>query len=260
MPELTPVVSAGEGFRSLDAGSLTLCNAPTLKVTGVTSSQVPPCAPGSPYSQVTSFEAGVRSDVARGRFTTTLTAFQTDVANELVFEVASGGLTTERASTRRGLVGSFLARPTGWLLASTALSVQTATFDTLVAGSSHYVPNVPAVLWRTDVNVHGEMARIRDVPLTGRVGVGYTLLGGRHVNDTLIGPTNNVLNALAAARYGFVEVGLDMYNALGLQYADDTQYYVSNWSFRPGQQPASAAVHTVAAPPRTVLGTVTLYF
>ncbi len=106
LPELTAVLSAGEGFRSLDAGSLTLCNAPTIKLTGVASSAQPPCSPGSPYSQVTSFEGGVRSDVARGRFITTLTAFQTNVANELVFEVAGGGLETETASTRRGIVGS----------------------------------------------------------------------------------------------------------------------------------------------------------
>ena len=260
IPELTPVVSAGEGFRSLDAGSLTLCNAPTAKLTGVASSQAPPCTPGSPYSQVTSVEAGVRSDVAQGRFTTTLTAFRTSVANELVFEAASGGLTTENASTRRGIVGSFLARPTGWLLASTALSVQTATFDTLVTGSAHYVPNVPAVLWRTDVNVHGELARIDDAPLTARAGVGYTVLAGRHVNDTIIAPTNNVLNALASVRYRFVELAFDMYNVLGLKYADDEQYYVSNWSLKPGQQPASNAVHLIAAPPRTALATLTLYF
>jgi iron complex outermembrane receptor protein len=259
IPELTPVVSVGEGFRSLDAGSLTLCNAPTIKLTGVPSSQVPPCAPGSPYSQVTSFEGGVRSDIAKGRFTTTLTAFETRVANELVFEVAAGGLTTENASTRRGLVGSFLARPTGWLLASTALSAQTATFNTLVSGSSHYVPNVPAVLWRVDVNAHGELFRIKDTPLTGRIGVGYTLIAGRHINDVIIGPMNNVLNGLASVRYRFVEVGFDMYNILGLKYADDEEYYVSNWSLTPGQQRASDAVHIVAAPPRTVLGTLTLY-
>lgn len=260
MPELTAVVSAGEGFRSLDAASLTSCNEPAVALTGTPASQQLPCKPGSPYSQVTSFEGGFRSDIARGRYTTTLTAFQTDVANELVFEVTDGGLTTERASIRRGIVGSFLARPTSWLLASTAVSFQTATFDTLVVGTSHYVPNVPAVLWRTDVNAHGELFRAGDVPVTGRVGVGYTLLAGRHVNDRIIAPANNVLNALASVRYRFVEVGFDMYNVLGLKYADDEEYYVSNWSFRPGQQPASGAVHIVAAPPRTALGTLTLYF
>jgi iron complex outermembrane recepter protein len=259
-PELTPVVSAGEGFRSLDAGSLTRCNAPTVELTGTPSSQLLPCKPGAPYSQVTSFEGGIRSQIARGRFTTTLTAFQTDVANELVFEVTDGGLTTERASTRRGIVGSFLARPTSWLLASTAVSIQSATFETLVVGTSHYVPNVPALLWRTDVNAHGELFQMRGAPVSGRVGVGYTLLAGRHVNDRIIAPANNVLNALASVRYRFVELGFDMYNVLGLKYADDEEYYVSNWSFRPGQQPASGAVHIVAAPPRTALATLTLSF
>jgi iron complex outermembrane receptor protein len=209
---------------------------------------------------VASFEGGVRSDVAKGRYTSTLTAFQTNVANELVFEVASGGLTTEQASTRRGVVGSFLARPTSWLLASTALSVQTATFDTLVVGTSHYVPNVPAYLWRTDVNVHGALFRVAGTAVTGRAGVGYTLIGGRHVNDTIIAPTNNIVNALASARYRFVELGVDVYNLLGLKYADDEEAYVSNWSFKPGQGPASNAVHIVAAPPFTALGTLSLYY
>ncbi|HTQ02279.1 MAG TPA: TonB-dependent receptor [Polyangiaceae bacterium] len=255
LPELTPVVSAGMGFRSLDAGSLTLCNASNALPT----SQLPPCRPGSPYSRVTSFEAGLRSSVDRGKFTSTLTVFQTDVANELTFAVDEGGLETERASTRRGVVGSMLARPLPWLLASTALSVQTATFDTLVAGTSHYVTNVPAILWRADVNAHGTLLELSGAPLTGRAGVGYTLIGGRHVNDRIVSPTDNVLNALASLRYGAVELGCDMYNVLGLEYADDTQYFLSNWSFQPGQQRASGAVHIVAAAPRTTLGTLTLY-
>lgn len=47
-----------------------------------------------------------------------------------------------------------------------------------------------------------------------------------------------------------------MYNVLGLKYADEEAYYVSNWSTRPGRQPASNAVHIVAAPPRTALATL----
>jgi hypothetical protein len=110
------------------------------------------------------------------------------------------------------------------------------------------------------VNAHGEISRVRGTPVTGRIGVGYTVLGGRHVNDAIIAPTNNVLNALASVRYRLVEVGFDMYNVLGLKYADDEEYYVSNWSFKPGQNPASAMTHIVAAPPRTALATLSLYF
>ena len=83
------------------------------------------------------------------------------MANELVFEVASGGLDDgEREHAARASSGSFLARPTTGSSSRRALSVQTATFNTLVVGTSHYVPNVPAVLWRTDANAHGELARV----------------------------------------------------------------------------------------------------
>jgi iron complex outermembrane recepter protein len=259
IPELTPVVSVGEGFRSLDAQSLILCNSPTPKFIGIPSSAVPPCVPGSPYSEVTSFEGGLKSDIAKGRLVTTVAAFQTDVANELVFEATQGGLTTEAASTRRGIVASIVTKPTSWLLVSSALSVQSATFNTLVLYSSHYVPNVPAQLLRVDLNAHRDLVSIQGAPLAGRLGVGYTLLAGKHVNDTIIAPMNNVLNALASVRYRFVELGVDMYNVLGLQYADDEEYYVSNWSFQPGQHLASPMVHITAAPPRTTLGTLTLY-
>ncbi len=94
------------------------------------------------------------------------------------------------------------------------------------------------------------------VPAHRTRGVGYTLLGGRHVNDAIIAPTNNVLNALASLRYRFVEVGLEMYNVLGLKYPDDEAYFVSNWSFKPGQNPASPGVHIAPAPPRTALATL----
>jgi hypothetical protein len=79
------------------------------------------------------------------------------------------------------------------------------------------------------------------------------------VNDAIIAPPNNVLNALASVRYRFVELGFDMYNVLGLKYADDEESFVSNWSFSSGQGPASLAVHLAPAPPRTALGSLTLY-
>jgi hypothetical protein len=238
-PSLSPVVSYGQGFRSLDAQSLT---------EGAT-----------PYSKVASVEAGLRAQGGRGRYTSTLSVFETIVGNELVFEAAAGGMQTESASRRSGMVGSLVARPTDWLVASSALSVNQAVFTTLVPGVSHYVPNIPAVLLRADVAARGPLLRVRGAPITGRLGVGYTLMGGRHLTDTIIGPTNNILNAGVGLRYGRVEVGVDVYNLLGLKYADDEEVYVSNWSTRPGQQPASVATHITAAPPLSCLGTVALY-
>jgi iron complex outermembrane receptor protein len=236
---ITPVVSYGEGFRSLDAQSL---------------------QEGSlPYSKIRSAEAGVRVETPKERVTASVAAFETWVANELVFEAAAGGFETESASIRRGVVGSLVARPTDWLLASTALTVTDATFSTLVAGVGHFVPSVPPVLFRADVAIRGALTTIAGKPLNGRLGVGYTFLSGKHLTDTIVGPSSNVLNAKAAVRYTWLEVGFDAYNVLNLRYADDAEVYVSNWSNKPGQQPASVATHLTAAPPLTLLGTIAVH-
>jgi hypothetical protein len=243
--ELTPVVSYGEGFRSLDAAHLHEGDS-------------------APYSKVRSVEGGVRSQVLKGRYVATASIFRTWVGNELVFEPEAGGLETQNASTRSGFVGSLLAKPFDWLLASAALSVVRATFETQTAGGNHYVPNVPPILLRADVSAHGTLARIRGRPIVGRVGAGYTFLAGRHLTDAIVGPPESILNVRAGARYGWVELDVDVYNALDGAYPDDEEAYYSNWSFAAGQQsaqqPASFARHIVAAPPRTILGTVALYF
>jgi iron complex outermembrane receptor protein len=238
---LVPAVSYGQGFRSLGAERL---------------------ADGSskPYSTVRSVEAGLRLLVPDERCTTRVSVFETRVANELVFEATSGGLELQNESVRRGFVGSVVARPFDWLVASTALSITRATFATRVPGVSHYVPSVPSALFRGDATARGRVGTLRNVPFTGRIGVGYTLLGGRHLTDTITAPTHHVVSASGALRSGAIEVGIDVYNVLGSKYPDDEQVYVSNWSLLPGQQPASTATHLTAAPPRTILGTVSLYF
>ena len=238
---VAPVVSYGEGFRSLGEERL---------------------ADGSthPYSRVRSVEGGVHMNLLGDRYTATATLFNTWVQNELVFEAEAGGLETQRASTRRGFLGAIVAKPWSWFLVSSALSLTHARFDTNVAGVSHWIPNVPPILWRVDATARGPLGQVVGHPLVGRVGVGYTLLSGRRLSDTVTGPNNDVLNASAGLRLGFLELGVDAYNVLGLRYADDASIYASNWSFKPGQQLASVAQHITAAPPRTLLGTVSLYF
>jgi hypothetical protein len=239
-PALAALVAYGEGFRSLDASRLR--------------------DGADPYSKVRSFEAGVRAQDARRRFTSSVSVFQTHVGNELVFVAEEGGLEMQKASTRRGVIASVVATPRPWLLASVALSVVSARFDTHVVGVSHYVPNVPPLLARADVSARGSIGRLENKTLNARAGVGYTFMSGRHLSDAVIGPSANVLNVGAALRYDFVELALDVYNALGLEYADNADLYVSNWSFQPGQQRAALGTHLTAAPPRTLLGSLSLYF
>jgi outer membrane receptor protein involved in Fe transport len=256
-PELAPVVSYGEGFRSLDA------TANVATATGTAGAGPSVQEGGTPYSKVRSAEAGLRAQTPKERYTATLALFETWVENELVFEATSGGFTTEGASIRRGVVGSAVAKPFDWLLVSVAGSVTSGTFNTLVAGVVHYIPQVPPVVLRADVTARGKLMDIGRHPLTGRVGVGYTFLAGRYLtenSDTIKGPSNNILNANGSIRYRNVEVGVDAFNLLDRHYADDEEVYVSNWSVKPGTALASRATHLVAAPPLTVLGTMSLFF
>ncbi len=266
-PEIAPVVSYGEGFRSLDATANVATSAGSM-LSPSTGAAVNGAGPSiqegaTPYSKVRSVEAGFRAQTPKESYTATLSVFETWVDNELVFEATSGGFTTEGASVRQGLVGSAVAKPFDWLLASVAASVQSGTFHTLVAGVVHYIPQVPPVVLRADVTAHGKIADIAQRPLTGRVGVGYTFLAGRYLTEistTIKGPANNVLNMNGALRYANVEVGVDAFNVLNLHYADDQEYYPSNWSVNPGTPRAYSAVHDTAAPPLTLLGTVALIF
>ena len=59
---------------------------------------------------------------------------------------------------------------------------------------------------------------------------------------------NNVLNTYAAARYVRVGIGADAYHVLGLRYADDVEYDVSNWSVNAGTALASRAARRDGRP------------
>jgi hypothetical protein len=237
---LSVVGSYGEGYRSLDASRM---------------------AEGArPFSKVRSVEGGMKARDARRRYSTTLSIFQTWVGNELVFVAEEGGLETQNASTRRGVVGSFVAKPNAWLLASTALSVTTAEYLTLIPGISHHVPNIPPILLHAELSARGKVGAAGGRDIVGRIGAGYTFMSGRRLADDSVGPVAHALNAGGQLRYGAVELGLDVYNALGMEYADNADRYISNFSVLPGQQPASQATHLVAAPPRTLVASLSLYF
>jgi iron complex outermembrane recepter protein len=234
------VASYGEGYRSLDAAHLQ--------------------QGAQPYSKVRSVELGMRAQLPNERFTSTLALFETRVGNELTFVASNGGLESQNASVRRGIVASIVSKPVRWLLASASLSINDAQFDTRVAGISHHVPSVPPLLFRSDVSVRGPLGKLWQRALSGRVGVGYTFASAQHLSDTVRGPTTNSLNAGCELRSSSIAVGVDVYNALGFRLADSSDIYVSNWSMQPGQQAASLAIHSVAAPPTSVLGSVTVYF
>ncbi len=108
--------------------------------------------------------------------------------------------------------------------------------------------------FRLDASAQRTLGRLRGEPVTARASVGYTFLARSHLNDEILGQDTHALNASLAVRWTDFEVGVDGYNILGLQYADDAQVYASTWG-----HPASVATHLSAAPPATVIGTIALH-
>jgi iron complex outermembrane recepter protein len=231
---VSPSLSYGEGFRSIDAQTL--------------------AAGRKPFSKVRSIEAGTQARV--GPTTVSAALFQTWVENELVFEAEVGGLETQRASTRRGFIGAVVTKPFAWLLASVNVTVVDASYRTRRSGSARFVPNVPPVLARADVSARGTIAKLRDAPLIGRIGVGYTFASARRLTDVVRSSQSNILNAGVSVRRRDVELGVDAYNVLDLAYADEASVYASNWD----RTLASVATHVTAAAPRTVLATASVWF
>ena len=191
---------------------------------------------------------------------TTLAVFDTWVANELVFEAEAGGLETENASTRRGVVGSLVAKPCRLALrVGRALRDQRCLHHARgrrVARRADVAPD----FFRLDATARHAVGTVRGKPVSARAGVGYTFLAGSHLTDAIIGPAHARAQRFARRALRLHRASIDGYNVLGLKYADDAEVYVSNWSSKPGQQPASLATHLTAAPPATVIGTIALYF
>ena len=160
-PELSPVVSAGEGFRSLDARSL---------------------QPGAaaPYSKVRSRGGPARADARRPLHDDAGRSSRRGSPTSWSSRPPAGGLETESASTRRGrrrLVRRE-ARRTG-CSPRRALSVtERHLHDARRPASRTTCPTSPPILFRADATRAASSRRVSGRPVTGRVGVGYTLLGG----------------------------------------------------------------------------------
>ena len=237
---LEPVLSYGEGFRSLEPLHL---------------------ADGDshPYSKVRSVEAGIRSKLDDERYRLSVAWFETRVGDELVLDAEQGGLETAPASVRRGLVGAITGKPADGLAGSMSLTWNRATFRDPAPGESRFVPEVPSVLFRTDLGIRRAMVRVGARAVDGHLGIGSTYIAGRHVTDDIVSRPAFVLNASAGVRYAWLALDLDVFNLVAVRYPDDEAVFESNWSTTPTPRPRSLARHFSAAAPFTILATLSLH-
>jgi hypothetical protein len=96
--------------------------------------------------------------------------------------------------------------------------------------------------------------------LEGHAGVGPTYIAGRHITDDLVSRPVLVVNASAGLRYGWVGLDVDAFNIFAQRYPDDEVVFESNWSPTSTPAPRSLARHFSAAPPFSILATLSLHF
>lgn len=248
LPWLRLSASYGEGYRSPQARTLEE-------------------GEQAPFAKVKSYEAGatVRDGDA---MSVSAVVYQTDLSTDLVFDPRGARLERIGPTTRRGLVGTFLAAPTDFLNVSLSATYVHATLDSpplptpenptpaYVEGQS--LPYVPPVLVRSDVALTRSFGAVAGKPLTWRAGWGTTFLSPRPLPYSQLSPAVFLLDATAGVRRDWLELTLDVFNLLDARYAETEYAYVSNWqsSAVPSRIPAR---HITAGAPRAILASLTLY-
>lgn len=245
-PWLRLTASYGQGFRSPHSG---------LVVDGRS----------LPFSKVHSYEVGatVRDE---GLASFSLTGFQTELSADQALE--AGEIEQIGPTTRRGLVAYLLANPTRWMNLALSATYVRATLDSPPAPtpeepnppvtSGDAIPFVPPLVVRSDVGFQGTVGVLAGKNVDFRAGYGATFLSSRPLPYGFTSTNVFLLDAQAAVRRDWLEIGVEATNLLGLKYASTQDAFVSNWRLSPASTTAPAQ-HITAGAPRAVLGTVTLY-
>ncbi len=141
-------------------------------------------------------------------------------------------------------------------------------FDTLVnVGYAHatlertgeLIPYVPEWVVRLDSAVHGQLSdwSLGGVPVSGRLGLGFTYVPGRPLPLKQTGDPIYLLNLGGELRLYHVSLGLELRNLLNRSYRQSEYHYSSNFE-SPDAVPSQVAQrHFVAGEPLFIMGTLT---
>jgi iron complex outermembrane recepter protein len=237
---LTLTGSYGQGAQSLDA-------------TYITQNE------RAPFASIRAEEAGAMFH-RRGLIadlSARAVAFYTHVDRDLIFNPLLGRLSQSTGTTRDGALVS--VRATGrWFDELASATYAHATYD----ADGTLVPYVPSVIARSDTAVFGPLGRRRflDHGLAGTAGFAINFVGPRALPFSQTAASTLELDASAAVRWGFVRLGVLAQNLTDARYPLSEFYYASN--FRPQGAPATLVPteHFTAAPPFSLLVTLSILF
>ncbi|WP_394827364.1 TonB-dependent receptor [Pendulispora albinea] len=224
------IASYGEGFRSPQARTLSEGDR-------------------VPFATVQSFEAGVR--VKDRIWQASLSGFQSWLSQDRVFDPTLRQNSEAPGSRRTGV--SFAVQARRGMFGSTTSG--TYTYAVFTGSDRRFregdiVPYAPRMVLREDAYVMGNLAKIGDDHLVGRIGLGLEGAAMRELPGGTDGKNVFYVDALATLGWREVELGISGINLLNLQYYDSQYVYVSNFDKDPNLPPPSP--HVLVAPPASI--------
>jgi TonB family protein len=222
----------------------------------------------APYTKVYSSDAGVRLRFTRDeRALLTASAFHTELSDDVAFDPAEGRLEPIGPTRRVGGVLHAVVRPFDFLVASASATYVRAELDAPPPATAEdpsppfrageLLPYVPPLVLRLDLGVTQRLGRAFGMPLGARAGLGVSHLAERPLPFGMRSAPVTLCDLSLALRYGVAELGVEVFNLLGAQYAATEHVYPSNWdpNALPSRLPAR---HIAAGPPRSLLLTLGL--
>jgi iron complex outermembrane recepter protein len=215
----------------------------------------------APFTKVRSADGGARLTLGE-RGSLRASAFYTQLGQDIVFEASEGRAEPAGPSTRLGTVlyGEF--RPLPWLRGAGSFTYVRATLDdppprtaenpSPPFKSGQRLPYVPPVVLRLDASAEHALLTLRQRPLTGKLGVGFTYWSPRPLPYGEHTAKVALLDAELVARYRAVSLSLQLLNLADARYSALELVAASNWD--PAAVPSRIPQrHVMAGAPRTWL-------
>lgn len=207
----------------------------------------------APLTVVRGGELGGRLDL--GWLQATVAGFSTYVADDLIFDHASGQNISQGSTLRTGGVLLVETMPLPFLNVMVSLTYTHA----VVPETGARVPYVPAWVGRLDVHGHEHVGPWFDIPAGVFGQLGLSFVGPRPLPYGESSAPIALLEAAVGVELGPVALSIEGSNLLNLQFRDGEFVYASDFDPSNGTSTIPRR-HFTAGEPLTVQGTVTLDF
>ena len=212
----------------------------------------------APFTEVHAAEVGGWLRLSPWRLRGTLSGFVTHVAQDLVFDHASGRTVATGPTTRGGVTLLLQATPRPWLRGTFSGTWVHATRD----DTGELLPYAPPLVLRLDLDARRRVGQAWGWPLSLFGDLGISVVGPRPLPHGEQTGAVALLDAGAGITLGAVSLSLEIFNLADVRHRDGEFVYASSFS-RPTAGQAVTLVparHFTAGRPFSIQGTVTINF